>query len=139
MPGPYMPSGNKVRAHIIQIQAQNLRHAVLLHRDAVEDVGGLHRAAAVGDDNELGAVRHAAQILRIARDVYVVQRGLDLIEEAERRGVDAQDGEIDRDSDQRLLAAGKRGQVLDDLARGETSISMPDSSTFASSDRYSRA
>jgi len=72
----------------------------------------------VGDDNELGAVRHAAQILRIARDVYVVQRGLDLIEEAERRGVDAQDGEIDRDSDQRLLAAGKRGQVLDDLARG---------------------
>ena len=95
MPGPCMPSGNKVRAHIIQIQAQNLRHAVLLHRDAVEDVGGLHRAAAVGDDNELGAVRHAAQILRIARDVYVVQRSLDLIEEAERRGVDAQDGEID--------------------------------------------
>ena len=91
--------GNQIRTDIIQIQPQNLRHAVLLHGDAVQNIGGFHCAAAVGDDDELGMVGHAAQVLCVPRDVDVVQCGLDLIQEAERRGVDVEDGKIDRYSD----------------------------------------
>ena len=56
--------------------------------------------------------------MRVAGHVDVVQRSFDLIQEAEGRGIDVEDGEVDRDGDQRLLAAGKGAQVLDDLARG---------------------
>src|SRR5437660_1018215 len=37
-----------------------LRDAVLAHADAVENVGRLHRAALVGDDDELGPIAIAA-------------------------------------------------------------------------------
>ncbi len=83
-------------------------------------------------------VCHPAQILRIARDVYVVQRGLNLIKEAERRGVDA-GWRNRRDSDQPARRRKGADRFLMTLPGGETSISIPDSSTFASSDRYSRA
>ena len=39
---------------LVEAQAEDLGHALLLHGDAVEYVGGLHGAAAVGDDDELG-------------------------------------------------------------------------------------
>ena len=71
----------------------------------------------MGDDDELGLAGHAAQVLRIARDVDIVERGFDLVQDAERRRVDFQDREIDRDGDQRLFAARQGGQVADDLAR----------------------
>ena len=47
-------SGNQVRADLVKVKAQYLGNAVLLHRDAVQDVRRLHRTAAVGDDDELG-------------------------------------------------------------------------------------
>ena len=72
----------------------------------------------MGDDDELGVVGHAAQVLRVTGHVDVVQRSFDLIEEAERRGIDVENGKIDRNSDQCLLAAGEGAQVFDDLARG---------------------
>ena len=108
---------NQFRVNLFQIEFEQFGDAVLLHGDAVEDIGGLHGAAAVGDDDELGLVAHPAQILRKADDVGVIQRGLDLVEDAEGRGVDGEDGEIDADGHQRLLAAGQGFQVLDDLAR----------------------
>lgn len=45
---------------LVEAQAEDLGHALLLHGDAVEYVGGLHGAAAVGDDDELGLVAHPA-------------------------------------------------------------------------------
>ena len=48
--------------HVVHIDGQHLAHAALLHRHAVEHVGGLHRAAAVGDDDELRLVADAARV-----------------------------------------------------------------------------
>src|SRR4051794_6324300 len=53
----------------------DLRHAVAGHRDAVEAVGGLHRALLVRDDDELRAVGEAAQDAEEAVDVEIVERG----------------------------------------------------------------
>ena len=83
---------NQFRVNLFQIEFEQFGDAVLLHGDAVEDVGGLHGAAAVGDDDELGLVAHPAQVLREADDIGIIQRGLDLVEDAEGRGVDGEDG-----------------------------------------------
>src|SRR5436305_1854064 len=54
----------------------HLRDAVVAHRDPVERVGGVHRALLVRDDDELRALRIAAQQGQEAVDVDVVERGL---------------------------------------------------------------
>ena len=72
----------------------------------------------MGDQDELGVVRHVPHVLREAGDVDVIQRGLDLVEDTERGGRDFQDGEQQRDGGQALLAAGQKVDVLDVLARG---------------------
>ena len=76
---------NQFRVNLFQIEFEQFGDAVLLHGDAVEDIGGLHGAAAVGDDDELGLVAHPAQILREADDIGVIQRGLNLVQQTERR------------------------------------------------------
>src|SRR5437660_8685076 len=45
--GGFLLSGQPTR--------DDLRHAVVAHRDAVQRVGGVHRALLVGDDDELTA------------------------------------------------------------------------------------
>ena len=71
---------------LVEAQAEDLGHALLLHGDAVEYVGGLHGAAAVGDDDELGLVAERVQIICEAFDISVVQCGVDLVEHTERCG-----------------------------------------------------
>ena len=71
----------------------------------------------MGDDDELGLVAHPAQILGKPHHVGVIQCGLDLVQNAERSRVDRQNGKVDADGHQRLFAAGKGLQILDDLAR----------------------
>ena len=51
---------NQFRVNLFQIEFEQFGDAVLLHGDAVEDIGGLHGATAVGDDDELGLVAHPA-------------------------------------------------------------------------------
>ena len=96
----------------------DLRHAVGAHRHAVEDIGGLHRPLLVGDDDELRAVGVAPEQLDEARDVRVVERSLDLVEQVEGAGPREEEGEQERDRAQRLLAAGKQREARDALARG---------------------
>ena len=96
----------------------HLRDAVAGHRDAVQRVGGLHRALLVGDDDELRAVRERAQEREEAVDVEVVERGLDLVEDVERARPGEEDGEQERERGQRLLAAGEQREALGRLARG---------------------
>ena len=91
--------------------------AVAAHADPVERVGGVHRPLLVGDDDELGPVRVAADELEEAVDVDVVEGGLDLVQDVERARPREEDGEHERQRHERLLAARQQGQPLGGLAR----------------------
>ena len=101
----------------------DLRDAVGPHRDAVEDVGGLHRALLVRDDDELRPVGVGAQEPGEAADVRVVERGLDLVEEVERARPGEEQAEQERDRAERLLAAREQRQARDALA-GRTQLDL---------------
>ena len=72
----------------------------------------------MGDQDELGVVRHVPHVLGEAGDVDVVEGRFDLVEDAERGGCDLQDGEQQGDGGQAFLTAGQKVDVLDILARG---------------------
>src|SRR5215207_4465222 len=101
-----------------QAARDHLRDAVAGHRDAVEAVGGLHRALLVCDDDELRAVGEAAQQRQEAVDVEVVERRLDLVENVERARPGEEDREQEGERGHRLLAARQQRQPLRRLARG---------------------
>src|SRR5438046_9763186 len=67
--------------------------AVAAHGDAVEAVGGLHRAALVGDDDELGTLPQLLEDQEQPLQVGVVQRRFHLVEHVERRGAGLEDRE----------------------------------------------
>ena len=94
----------------------DLRDAVGPHRHAVEDIRGLHRPLLVGDDDELRAVGVPAEELDEARDVRVVERCLDLVEEVEGARPGEEEREQERDRAERLLAAGEERETRDALA-----------------------
>ncbi|CDN45251.1 hypothetical protein BN871_GX_00030 [Paenibacillus sp. P22] len=110
-------SGRYGRLLVLKPHRYELGDAALLHRDAVQHVRFLHRAFAVGDDDELGQLRELPQILGEARDIGLVERRLHLVEHAEGNGLDLEDGEQQGDRGQRPLAAGEQLQVLQLLAR----------------------
>src|SRR5829696_5132252 len=101
-----------------QAARDHLGDAVAGHRDAVEAVGGLHRALLVRDDDELRAVGEAAQQRQEAVDVEVVERRLDLVENVERARPGEEDREQEGERGHRLLAARQQRQPLRRLARG---------------------
>jgi len=70
----------------------------------------------VGDDDELGGLRVAAEELDEAADVRVVQRGLDLVEEVERAWSREEEREQERDRPKRLLTAGEQREPCHALA-----------------------
>ena len=72
----------------------------------------------MGDDDELRALRIFLQVVGVVADVGVVQRGLDLVEDAEGRGLELQRRKEDGDGGQRAPAAGEQRQQLQLLARG---------------------
>ena len=61
--GPVSYTHLDVYKRQVHVQPKQLRDAVLLHGDAVQHIGLLHGAAAVRDDDELGGVADAPQIL----------------------------------------------------------------------------
>src|SRR6516162_8413102 len=63
--------------------ANKLRHARLLHCNAVEDATGFHGLAIVGNDDELCLLTHVTDKAGEAADVGFVERGVDLVEDAE--------------------------------------------------------
>ena len=69
---------------------------IVADRDPVQGVGGLDRAAVVGDDDELGPGRELPERLREASHVRLVERGIDLVEHAEGRRADLEHGEQQR-------------------------------------------
>src|SRR4051812_13522391 len=91
-----------------ELHRDDLRDARLLHGDAVERVGDLHGALVVRDDDELGGAAHLPDHLVVPADVRLVERRVDLVEQAERRRLDQEDGEDQRDRGERLLPAGEQ-------------------------------
>src|SRR5262249_17519052 len=85
-------------------------------RDAVERVGGLHAALVVRDDNELRRVRELLEEPREAAHVGLVERRIHLVEEAERRGLVAEDREEERDGGERLLPSREEHMALQAVA-----------------------
>ena len=73
----------------------------------------------VGDDQEAGrrAARDLVDQVAEPADVRIVERGVDLVEHADRRRIGQEDGEQQRERGQRLLAAGQQRERLQALAR----------------------
>src|SRR5229473_2769582 len=91
-----------------ELDGDDLGDSRLLHRHAVERVGPFHGALVVRDDDELRAAAHLAHHLVVAADVGLVEGCVHLVEQAEGRGLDEEDGEDERDSRKRLLAAAQQ-------------------------------
>ena len=72
----------------------------------------------MGDDDELGVLRHLAHIAGKADDVGVVQCGLDLVHDHEGGGADLQDGKVEGNGHKGLLPAGEKGDDLQTLSGG---------------------
>ena len=100
-----------------QVEHQHLGNPLLLHGDAVQHISLFHGASAVRNHDELRRAGQSTDILREPRDVHIVQRGLDLVQHAERSGAQLEDREIQRDRNERFFAARKQRQRLDRLAR----------------------
>src|SRR5256885_1212226 len=109
-----------------ELDAHRLGNSRLLHGHAVERVGAFHGALVVGDDDELRGLAHLADHLVVAADVGIVERRVHLVEEAEGRRLDEEDGEDEGYGGERLLAAGEQvdagellsGRLGDDLHAG---------------------
>ena len=110
-------TNREARLFLVQLDRNQLRHARLLHRNPVQPIGDLHGLPAVGDDDELGVLLHALQHFHETPDVRVVQRRVDLVEDAERARLVLEDGEHQGDRGQRLLAARQQLHALQPLAR----------------------
>jgi hypothetical protein len=83
---------------------------VLLHRDPVQDIRQLHRPLVVRDEEVLVPARHLADQGVETVDVGVVQRCVDLVQKAEGRRLDEEDGEDEADGGERLLPAGEAAE-----------------------------
>src|SRR5262245_31671990 len=101
----------------VQLNGNQLRNARLLHGNAVQAVGDLHGFSVVSDDDELGVLLHAAQHFHEPADIGVVERRVDLVEEAERARLVFEHAEHQRNGGQRLLPAGEQLYALKALAR----------------------
>src|SRR5712692_3915881 len=101
----------------VQLNRDQLRDPGLLHGHAVKTVGDLHRLPIVSDEDELGVLLHAAQHFHEPADVGVVERRVDLVEEAERARLVLEEAEHERDGGERLLAARQELDVLEPFPR----------------------
>src|SRR4051812_34285443 len=100
------------------VDRHHARYALLLHRHADELVRHLHGDLVVADEQELRLARHLLHQLAEALGIGVVERRVDLVEQAERRRVELEEREHQGDRRQRLLAARQQVDAGVLLARG---------------------
>ena len=67
--------------------------------------------------NELRTLRVFLQIIRVIPDIRIIQRSFNLVQNAERRGLQFQHREQNRNGGQRAFAAGEQRQELQFLSR----------------------
>src|SRR5439155_5016621 len=101
-----------------ELERDDLRNAAVIHRHPVEHVDGLDRPAVVRDHDELRAIGELAERLRETADVPFVERGIDLVEDAERRRLHAEDREQERRGGEGALAARELREAADALSGG---------------------
>src|SRR5215470_14873608 len=70
-----------------EIDRDELRHPALSHGDAVEPVHARHGDRVMRDDDKarIGRARHLVEQIAEALYIVVVERGIDLVEYADRR------------------------------------------------------
>ena len=85
------------------------------HRDAVEDVGRLHRALLVRDDQQLRLVAELVHEIEEPVQVHVVERGLDLVHQIEGRRPGAEHREEVRQRGERTLTTGEQREAAHHL------------------------
>src|SRR5687768_2319529 len=74
-----------VASDLLYANRHTLAHTALLHCHAIELVARLHGSLVMRDDDEVAVVQEWHQNLTEAIDVRVIQRGVNLIENAEWR------------------------------------------------------
>src|SRR5579863_182751 len=93
---------------LVDVDGHEPRDAGLVHGYAEKRGRQLHGRLVVGDEDELHAVGHVAHDIAEAADVVLIERRVDLIEQAEGRGIQVEDREHQRDGGKCLLAAGQQ-------------------------------
>src|SRR3546814_10201189 len=79
-----------------EVDGYQAAHARLAHGNAGQLLRGLHRRLVVGDKQELYLLAHLRDHGGEAADVGLVERRVDLVEQAERRRVELEDREHQR-------------------------------------------
>ena len=92
--------------------------ARLGHGHTDQLLGELHGDLVVRDEEELRLARHLAHEVAEALGVGIVERRVDLVEQAEGRGIELEEREDERDRGERLLAARQELDRLVLLPRG---------------------
>lgn len=77
----------------------------------------LHGAAPVGNGDKLGLLVQSLQVFCEFIHIHIIQRRLNLIQQAKRRRADLQNGKVNGNGYKSLFAAGKGRQIFDDFAR----------------------
>src|SRR5262247_189799 len=98
--------------HLAETYSNDSRDARFLHSHAIDGVRRLHRSGVVCDNDELRLVLELRQQAHITPGVGVVERGVHLVQQAERAGLGEEDREQQRYRDQRALS---RRQQMDPL------------------------
>src|SRR5712691_9615974 len=89
----------------VEVDADDLRDAGLLHGDTVDDVGLGHGAFTVGDDDELCGGAHVVD--EFGEAAYV-----GFVEDAEGRGLELEDSYQKRESGEGFFSSGEQEDVL---------------------------
>ena len=111
------PGRVRERLRLVEPETDHAADRIVADSDAVERVGRFDGPAVVGDHDELGLVREASQRVREPADVRLVERGVDLVEHAERHGPDLEHREQQRHGRQGALTAGEHREGLRLLPR----------------------
>src|SRR6267378_8149089 len=92
----------------VEVDADNLRDAGLLHGDAVDNVGLGHGAFAVSDHDELCGCAHLVDEFGEAAYVGLVERSIDFVEDAEGCGLELEDADQERESSEGFFSSGEQ-------------------------------
>src|SRR5262249_44887136 len=105
------------------VDRHHARYAGFLHRNAEKLLRDLHGDLVVADKQELRVPRHLLHELAETLRIVIVERGIDLIEQAERRRIELKQGEHQGQRREGLFAPGEQvnravllaGRLRDDL------------------------